>query len=77
MPSERHNSCFSGILATAEGAPAIYALKGNELYVRARIVSSKHKEGVLSPDEMEQAWTQSVVTGVGWGGYFSGGKRAV
>ena len=36
----------------------------HELYVRARIVSSKHKEGVLSPDEMEQAWTQPVVTEV-------------
>ena len=52
------------VLATAEGTSAQYAFAGDELYVRARIVSSKHKEGVLSPDEMEQAWTQPVVTGV-------------
>ena len=39
------------------------ALQGGELYVRARIVSSKHKEGVLSPDEMEQAWTAAGADG--------------
>ena len=62
--TRRYSKDVGRILATAEGTTAQYAFKGDELYVRARIVSSKHKEGVLSPDEMEQAWTQPVVTGV-------------
>ena len=62
--TRRYSKDVGRILATAEGTTARYAFKGDELYVRARIVSSKHKEGVLSPDEMERAWTQPVVTGV-------------
>ena len=62
--TRRYSKDVGRILATVEGASAQYTFKGDELYVRARIVSSKHKEGVLSPDEMEQAWTQPVVTGV-------------
>jgi hypothetical protein len=61
--TRRYSKDVGRILATAEGTTASYAFKGDELYVRARIVSSKHKEGVLSPDEMEQAWTQPVVIG--------------
>ncbi len=62
--TRRYSKDVGRILATADGTTAGYAFKGDELYVRARIVSSKRKEGVLSPDEMEQAWTQPVVTGV-------------
>ena len=59
--TRRYSKDVGRILAIADGTTAQYAFKGDELYVRARIVSSKHKEGVLSPDEMEQAWTQPVV----------------
>jgi len=62
--TRRYSKDVGRVLATADGTSAQYAFKGDELYVRARIVSSKHKEGVLSPDEMEQAWTQPLVTGV-------------
>jgi hypothetical protein len=62
--TRRYSKDVGRILATADGTSAQYAFKGDELYVRARITSSKHKEGVLSPDEMERAWTQPVVTGV-------------
>jgi hypothetical protein len=62
--TRRYSKDVGRILATAEGTTASYAFKGDELYVRARVVSSKHKEGVAPPDEMEQAWTQPVVTGV-------------
>ncbi len=62
--TRRYSKDVGRVFATVEGTSAKYAFAGDELYVRARIVSSKHKEGVLSPDEMEQAWTQPVVTGV-------------
>ena len=62
--TRRYSKDVGRILATADGTTARYTFKGDELYVRARIVSSRKKEGVLSPDEMEQAWTQPVVTGV-------------
>ncbi|MEQ1852644.1 MAG: hypothetical protein ABMA01_13770 [Chthoniobacteraceae bacterium] len=43
---------------------ASYPFKGDELYVRARINSSKPKAEAPAPDETEQAWTQPVATGV-------------
>lgn len=35
-----------------------YRLKGNELYVRARVLSSKPKKNGVLPTEHEQAWSQ-------------------
>jgi hypothetical protein len=61
--TRRYSKDVGRVLATADGTTARYEFKGDELYVRARIVSSKHKEGVLSPDETEQAWTQPVIVG--------------
>ncbi len=61
--TRRYSADVGRMLATVEGTDARYEFKGDELYVRARITSSKHKEGVLSPDEMERAWTQPVVPG--------------
>src|SRR4029453_4939695 len=49
------------VLASVEGASARYTLKGDEIYVRARVTSSKLKADPPSPGEHEQAWTQPVV----------------
>lgn len=49
------------VLSSAEGTQASYALRDNELYVRARIISSKPKSNPNHDDEMEMAWTQPVV----------------
>jgi hypothetical protein len=62
--TRRYSKDVGRVLAASDSTSAQYAFKGDELYVRARITSSKHKEGVLSPDEMERAWTQPVMTGV-------------
>ena len=59
--TRRYSKDVGRVLATAEGASAKYAFAGDELYVRARIVSSKHKAEAPSPDETEMAWTQPVV----------------
>ncbi len=62
--TRRYSKDLGSILATVEGATASYTFKGDELYVRARIISSKPKAEAPAPDETEQAWTQPVVTGV-------------
>jgi hypothetical protein len=48
-------------LAEVEGASAAYTLDGDELYVRAKILSSKAKRNGYRGDEMEVAWTQPLV----------------
>lgn len=49
------------ILHTVRGTEAKYTLKGDELYVRARITSSKlHPHGYKAKDK-EMAWTQPLV----------------
>ena len=60
-PVTRHYSRGIGaVLATVEGTSASYELKGDEIYVRAKIISTKAK--VNAPrDEAEQAWTQPLV----------------
>ncbi len=55
---------IGAVLATVEGASASYALKGDEIYVRARITSSKPKADPYRAGEFERAWTQPLVTGV-------------
>jgi hypothetical protein len=62
--TRRYSKDVGRMLATVEGTSASYTFKGDELYVRARIISSKPKAEAPAPDETEQAWTQPVVTGV-------------
>lgn len=48
------------VLAEVEGAEARYVFAGDELYVRAVIVSSRQKGGGLVPGTPETAWVQPV-----------------
>lgn len=48
-------------LATVSGASPVYTFTGDELYVRAKIVSSKPKSNPYRDGETEMAWTQPVV----------------
>ncbi len=48
-------------LAEVTGVSASYALKGDEIYVRARITSSKLKANPYAAGEFESAWTQPLV----------------
>ena len=48
------------ILKTVEGTKASYRTNGNELFVRARIVSSKIKANPYAKGDMEMAWVQPV-----------------
>jgi hypothetical protein len=44
-----------------QGNQAAYRFRGDELYVRARIISSKAKVNAVDVDEREMAWTQPVI----------------
>ena len=48
------------VLGRQSGSAPSYALTGDELYVRAKVISSKPKENPYSEGETEMAWTQPV-----------------
>ena len=62
--THRYSKDLGAVLATVKGATASYTLKGDEIYVRARVTSSKLKENPYREGEHEQAWTQPLVPGV-------------
>ncbi len=49
------------VLAEDHGTTASYTLKGDELYVRAKVISSRRNEKSHVADEREAAWVQPVV----------------
>lgn len=61
LPHRRYSKDVGAVLAEVKGTKASYTMKGDEIYVRARIVSSKPKLNGSVADEVETAWTQPVV----------------
>jgi hypothetical protein len=59
--TRRYSKDIGEVLADVEGAVARYTLKGDEMYVRAKVISSRKNEKSHVPDERESAWTQPVV----------------
>jgi hypothetical protein len=60
--TRRYSKDVGAVLTTVTGLSASYSLKGDEIYVRARVVSSKLKENPYREGEFEQAWTQPLIT---------------
>ena len=58
--THRYSKDIGVVLAEVKGTSASYKLKGDEIYVRARILSSKPKVSAIK-DEVERAWTQPLV----------------
>lgn len=59
--TQRYSDEVGAVLAEVSGTDPSYTLKGDEIYVRAKIISSKpHPNGVVK-GEVETAWTQPVV----------------
>ena len=52
---------IGAVLAVNEGNTARYTLAGDEIYVRARVTSSRRKLNASSTNELERAWTQPLV----------------
>ncbi len=61
LPHRRYSKDIGIVLAEVKGTEAAYQFKGDELYVRAKIVSSKVKPDGSVAGERETAWVQPVV----------------
>jgi hypothetical protein len=59
--TRKYSADVGVVLATVKGPKAEYALKGDELYVRARITSTKPMGSSPVGGELEMAWTQPLV----------------
>jgi len=59
--TRRYSQNIGAVLAQVQGEKPDYTLKGDEIYVRARIVSSKLKANPYARGEFERAWTQPLV----------------
>ncbi|MEQ2008228.1 MAG: hypothetical protein ABMA26_15635 [Limisphaerales bacterium] len=53
------------VLAEVKGAKASYTLKGDEIYVRAKVISSKPHPNPSQRGDVETAWTQPMVPAAG------------
>ena len=58
--TRRYSRDVGAVLAEARGTSPSYTLRGDELYVRARVVSSRPKANGSYAGEVEMAWTQPV-----------------
>jgi len=57
----RYSKDVGTTLAEVKGASPHYTLKGDELYARAKIISSKSQVNPYKAGDLETAWTQPVV----------------
>lgn len=61
--THRYSDEVGEVLAEVIGTSAAYTLKGDELYVRAKVISSKVKSNPYAEGEFEAAWTQPLISG--------------
>lgn len=61
--SRRYSPDIGTVLAEVRGPVATYRFQGNELYVRAKVISSKPKLNGVLEGETEVAWVQPVWLG--------------
>ena len=59
--TRRYSSEVGMVLAEVEGATARYTLKGDEIYLRAKVISSRGNAKSHVPEEHEAAWVQPIV----------------
>ena len=64
--THRYSKDIGVVLAEVKGTSASYKMKGDEIYVRARVISSKPKVSAIK-GEVERAWTQPLVPAVAKG----------
>ena len=61
LPHRRYSKDVGAVLAEVGGPAATYRLRGDEIYVRAKVISSKPKVNGSVAGEFETAWTQPLV----------------
>ena len=60
----RRGSAAGELLAERAGPTATYRFAGDELYVRATVVSDRRHPNGYAPDDLETAWAQPVAVGL-------------
>jgi hypothetical protein len=60
--THRYSASVGEVLTEVRGLSPSYQLKGDEIYVRAKVISSKLKANSYRKGELETAWTQPLVT---------------
>jgi hypothetical protein len=60
--TRRYSADVGVVLASVKGPKAAYVLKGDELYVRARVTSTKLMKSSPLGGEVEMAWTQPLIS---------------
>ncbi|MDF2773290.1 MAG: hypothetical protein K0S86_2785 [Geminicoccaceae bacterium] len=58
--TRRYSADVGAVLAEVRGTTPSYTMRGDELYVRARVVSSRAKPNASYAGEVEMGWTQPV-----------------
>ncbi len=61
--TRRYSDDIGAVLAQVQGTTAQYRCQGDEIYVRAKVISSRANEKSHVPGEREAAWVQPVVVG--------------
>ena len=59
--TRQYSADIGEVLAVRRGPTAEYTMTGDELYVRAKVISSKLKANPHAEGEKETAWTQPVM----------------
>lgn len=59
--TNRYSDDIGKVFSTVKGTKASYKLQGDDIYVRARVYSTKIKANPYRAGEFEQAWTQPLV----------------
>jgi len=57
----RYSESIGEVFARTEGPDARYDVTGDELYVRARVISSRYHANPFAEGDVEMAWTQPLV----------------
>jgi hypothetical protein len=58
--TRRYSADLGQVLAEVDGTSPTYTFRGDELYVRAVVTSSRPQPNRVRPDDMERAWLQPV-----------------
>lgn len=59
--TRRYSAEIGQVFEQVEGTSASYTFEGDEIYVRAKVISSKLKRNPFARGEREKAWVQPVV----------------
>lgn len=63
--TQRYSDDVGEILQEVQGTNATYRFDGDEIYVRARVISSELHPNPFATGERQKAWIQPVVPGIG------------